>query len=388
MRLLISLHDQKQGYALSAYLTKNGLENKFEIVSETDWSSQDYGSMSCRVWVIDEDHFVEAKKIAEEFVAAPADPRYLPEEKPQPALIKPPPPKKEKRRQQPVASAREPIGKLTTFLLVLCSIFLLFGEATVPSIEKLPPGNLPVTPFLMPSLYKQLMFDYPYAYDILDKIINVYGADSLDREQNLPPEEQLLLDQFHKTPYWTGLYDTFLDARRHGTPLWTGDVPLFEKEKKGQVWRLFTPCLLHADILHLLFNMLWLALLGRQMESRLGMPRYAVFLIAVGIFSNTAQYLMGGANFLGFSGILCGMLAFVWMRRRNAAWEGYQLQAGTIGFITFFILLMFAIQFATFIAQYFFDYSLSPGIANTAHLSGAFFGYLLAKIKFFAWKTT
>lgn len=82
------------------------------------------------------------------------------------------------------------------------------------------------------------------------------------------------------------------------------------------------------------------------------------------------------------------MLAFVWVRRKYAAWEGYQLQPGTLGFITFFILLMVAIQLFSFFAEYFWNFPIIPGIANTAHLSGAFIGYLLAKMKFYAWKIT
>jgi GlpG protein len=387
MRLLISLNDQKQGHALSAYLTNEGFDNKLEIIPNADWGSADYGSAACKVWIIDEDHFDEAKRIAQEFVTAPDDPRFLAASKPTPTIA---PPLPTYRTARPAAekkpALREPMGNLTFYLLILCTLILFFSEVSAPVIEKVPPGNLPLTPFLMPQLYKDMMFDYPQAWEILDKIINAYGANSLLNPETLPAEAQPLLQKFYNTPYWKGFYDLFMEAHRDPAATLTINAPLFEKERQGEIWRLFTPCLLHADILHLIFNMLWLAVLGRQMEFRLGKMRYLLFIVTVGVLSNTAQYLMGGPNFLGFSGILTGMLAFVWVRRRHAAWEGYQLQPGTLGFIAFFILLMFAIQLTSFIAEYYFGYLIAPSIANTAHLSGALIGYLLGKIRFFSWK--
>ena len=46
----------------------------------------------------------------------------------------------------------------------------------------------------------------------------------------------------------------------------TGQV--LPEVRRGQVWRLFTPMFLHFDILHILFNMLWLRDLGSMIEAR------------------------------------------------------------------------------------------------------------------------
>lgn len=393
MRLLIQLKDQKQGYALSAYLTKRRIENQLEMIPNTDWGSSEYGQMACKLWIIDEDHFLEAEKIAKEFTKEPNEARFIQNE---PVSIKPSKntlasPLKtsnlSKANQREMIS-QEPMGKITLFLLIICSLLLFSKELSTPTYDKPIPEQLPMTPFYMPEVYKQLMFDYPYAYTILDKIIRVYGVESLKNTSELPSEGVFLLNEFNRTPYWKGFYQLFMNAHQNGSRLSDENAPLFEKIRQGEIWRLFTPCLLHADILHLIFNMMWLAVLGKQMEERLGKARYLLFILIVGILSNCAQYLMGGSNFLGFSGVLCGMLAFVWVRRKYAAWEGYQLQPGTLGFITFFILLMVAIQLFSFFAEYFWNFPIIPGIANTAHLSGAFIGYLLAKMKFYAWKIT
>ena len=160
---------------------------------------------------------------------------------------------------------------------------------------------------------------------------------------------------------------------------------LIEKIRDGEFWRLFTPCLMHNDILHILFNMLWLIVLGKQLEQRLGIRRYLLLVLLTGIFSNTCQYLMSGSDFLGFSGVLCAMLAFIWIRQKIAPWEGYPLERSTIAFMMVFILAMSIIQIGSFFLENQYQISISPGIANTAHLSGAFIGICMACLPCFAW---
>ena len=77
---------------------------------------------------------------------------------------------------------------------------------------------------------------------------------------------------------------------------------------------------------------------------------------------------------------------FIWARQQHAAWEGYQLQKATFTFITIFILGMFTLQFVAFLLQMLDIASFSPGIANTAHISGGVVGYLLGRLNFFAWR--
>ena len=103
-------------------------------------------------------------------------------------------------------------------------------------------------------------------------------------------------------------------------------LPCSKKSRREKYWRLFTPCLLHNDIFHIFFNMIWLVVLGKQMEMRLSLFRYALFILIAAVVTNTAQYLMSGSNFIGFSGVLCAMLTFIWMRQKKTAWEGYQLR--------------------------------------------------------------
>lgn len=377
MRLIYTIEDQNKGQALSAYLVEHGIENQLELTTNTDWGSPEYGTVSCKLWVYDEDHFEEAMQLVDEF---DKDPSKINSYHMEPSLSK----AGLKIEPVPLINERQPMGKVTLYLLIICTLLLVIASLTSPLINKTS-SNLPYTPIAASPIYKTLMYDYPEAFEIIDRIIALYGIDTLQDPNALPKEGQYLLQKFYKTPYWRGIYDQLRQHYKTPAAPWNFNAPMFEKIKQGEIWRVFTPCLLHSDLLHLLFNMLWLAVLGKQLEQRLKTMRYCLFILITAIISNTAQYLMSGSAFLGFSGVLCAMIAFVWMRQRCAAWEGYQLERSTIGFIAFFILFMFSIQVISFFLEAHSETFIPISLANTAHLTGAFSGYCLAKTRYFAW---
>ncbi len=132
--------------------------------------------------------------------------------------------------------------------------------------------------------------------------------------------------------------------------------------------------------------MFWLITLGKQLEQRLPSWRYLLFILIVAAFSNTAQYLMSGPNFLGFSGVLCGMLAFMWERQKRAAWEGYRMDRLTFLFMLIFVLGLASLQILSFFVEKAFAISLSSNMANMAHLSGGGMGWWLGRGHFFSWR--
>lgn len=117
------------------------------------------------------------------------------------------------------------------------------------------------------------------------------------------------------------------------------DMPLYRTTldpaaslKQGELWRILTPAFLHGGPIHLLFNMLSLASLGRLTERLEGIGRYAliVFLIAIG--SHLLQGLMpmkwfGSPNFVGISGVIFGLLGYVGMKTTLRPDLGIQLPA-------------------------------------------------------------
>jgi len=132
--------------------------------------------------------------------------------------------------------------------------------------------------------------------------------------------------------------------------------------------------------------MLWLWILGKQLETRMTKLRYILFVVIVGIVTNILQYLMGGPYFLGFSGVIMGMIGFIWMRQKIAPWEGYPLPKAAILFISIYVVAMLGLQVFSFFSQAFGGMVLAPNIGNTAHISGAVIGIILGKIPFFSWR--
>jgi GlpG protein len=202
---------------------------------------------------------------------------------------------------------------------------------------------------------------------------------SLARLQSSNPENLLQI------PFWRGIYDWILLKLTTG---YTGPAegPLFTNIREGQIWRLFSPCVLHRDFLHILFNMIWLWMLGRPIEQRIGAGKMLLVTLIAGIGSNVVQYLMSGPLFLGYSGVIMGLAGFIWMRQKVAPWENYPLQRGTILFLAFFVLAMTVLQMLSFFAQLIVHVPFGVNIANSAHISGAIIGMMLGRMSFFSWR--
>lgn len=83
--------------------------------------------------------------------------------------------------------------------------------------------------------------------------------------------------------------------------------------RSGQLWRLLTPVFFHFFLLHLVFNMLWLWELGRAIEFVQSTKRLALLVLALGILSNLGQFYASGPAFGGMSGIIYGLLGYIWI---------------------------------------------------------------------------
>lgn len=359
MRLIYTFDDARLGKRYSNFLVTKGIENNCDIAPG-----------GCRIWIKNEDKVPEAIDWLEQFNQDPYNAQFQP---------KSPPPPPEQATEVEASFTKEPLGAMNLFLLLLCCFIFPISQITAPHVESIP-SNIPALPLLASPIKKTLLYDYPEAYTLIDKISNSFGTEDI---QKLPPEGKQLLQQFQQTPYWQGIYGQIVDLLS-GRPIQNTFAPMFEKIREGQVWRLFSPIFLHADIFHLIFNMIWLIVIGKQIEKRVGMARYLLLVLLAAIFSNTAQYLMSGPNFIGISGVLCAMVVFVWVRQRKAPWEGYFMQPATWSFFAFFVLLMFGIQLASFMMEVTMHTAFPASIANTAHLSGALMGYLLGNLNYFS----
>ncbi len=404
MRLIATFQDQRKAILLSNYLKSQNIENECEITISTDWGDPQYGAPTCRIWVKDEDHLQEALAITRNFSENSEDPRFQPLETDQVEVhLKRERPKtftennfKHPEINQKVLESRsewrnEPMGFVTLSLLVICCLFFFFTNmsAPVPDQETLKSKAefLPLEPLQYSNLEKKLLFDYPHAFEIVDTINEKIENEHITNFNPLPKTIAPLYKQFLKKSYWRGYYDRILSYfEPFYASRFSADAPWFEKIQLGQLWRLISPAFLHAGYFHLFFNMLWLIILGKQLEQRIKWQRYLFFVIFAALVTNTSQYLMSGFNFMGFSGVVCAMIAFVWVRQREAPWEGYLLQTSTLNFTLIFLISILLLQLGSFYSEIMYKYSINPGIANTAHMMGLLVGAILGKLNVFSWK--
>ncbi|QSX38952.1 rhomboid family intramembrane serine protease GlpG [Shewanella sedimentimangrovi] len=129
----------------------------------------------------------------------------------------------------------------------------------------------------------------------------------------------------------------------------------------AEVWRLFTPTLMHFSLMHISFNLLWWWYLGGKIETRLGTGPLLLLLLVAGTLPNLAQYLLTGPNFGGLSGVVYAVAGYTWVMGIKKPQAGIGLPPAYMGFMLLWMLLGF------------FDV-LGMSMANGAHLAGLVIG--------------
>jgi rhomboid protease GlpG len=145
----------------------------------------------------------------------------------------------------------------------------------------------------------------------------------------------------------------------------------FPEIRAGEVWRLVTPIFLHGGLLHLLFNMLWLYQLGGQIERQESSRSVTVMVLVFAIICNTAQYLVSGPLFVGMSGVVYGLLGYIWMMTRFQVGTRYMLSEQTVTFMLLWLGLCLV--------------GLIPHVANTEHVVGMLLGVAWGFVRSGGW---
>jgi GlpG protein len=237
-------------------------------------------------------------------------------------------------------------------------------------------------PFMptIPLIQQVLMYDYPIAFTLSNVFNEQYPLDAKEDMQSLSVEAMALKEEIESNPPWMGLYELLLHLDQPKPYL---HAKLFGNILQGEVWRLITPIFLHGDILHILFNMLWLWLLGKMVEHTMGKGSFILFIASVAMITNTLQYLMTGPLFMGFSGVIAAFAGYIWVRKKIAPWEIWPIDSSTLLFLWIFIFGMFGLQIIAFFLQFFHIRFFPMRIANTAHISGLLLGMWMARLRIF-----
>ncbi|MGE3557138.1 MAG: rhomboid family intramembrane serine protease [Candidatus Obscuribacterales bacterium] len=375
MRLIGSLPTQQDALRFATFLKTQQIDCLIE-------KEQDY-----QIWIISEDHLDEAIAHLDHYKSHPDDPRFrlTPQQPPLPSADQQAALQAEKARNLRPASLfkRSPLGKVILALFILSIALYAWGlvqEAKFKPFHNDKELGLP----LLPPIYTALLYDYPKALADIQHLATQYTPAQIKDPSTLTPAQQQQIKTTLTTPWFQGFYSRLVRLVQHKPPLPHG--PLFQKIREGQLWRLVTPILLHGGFLHILFNLIWLWVLGNQVEERIGPWRITLLILIGAIISNTAQYLMSGPLFFGLSGIVLTLFGFIWVRQRKAPWEGYLLNKIVIAFLTIWILGIAALQVVLFFVQLTGNGLPPIGIANTAHIVGGLVGAACGTLNIFSAK--
>jgi len=382
MRLLATLRNQEQALHLSRLLSSKNIFHKVEIVESLDWGSEDYKDPKCTLWVVEEEDFPHAEKLLEQFLSSP---QTFVKKAPLSSLIES---KESLEKMQHFFQKKEKVRRsfflksspLTNASIAICVLLFLLSNFYTSNANK----SLAGLPTLITSpISRWFLFDYPQNWTLLVDLAQKYGVQALDNPQLLPSQGKLELEKFFSIKQWSGIYPQLVEKMKDSSYIFQANAPLFQKIREGQLWRLVSPAFLHFDLFHIFFNMIWALFLGRQIEWNIGPLRYIVLILIAACISNTAQYLMSGPSFLGYSGVVCAFVGFIWVRQKKAPQERYFLEPSTAYFIFLFIGALALVQTGAFFIDVFLDKDFTPPIANTAHIAGGITGALLALTPFF-----
>ncbi len=131
--------------------------------------------------------------------------------------------------------------------------------------------------------------------------------------------------------------------------------------KHGWYFQLLTAIFIHANIVHLAFNMFWLYILGSQCEITFGAKRYLIIYFISGFFGNILSlYLLPlGTVSVGASGAIFGIFGSL------MAYSGFTRK-------NMFASIVYAIFILVLNAGF--------GVNVVAHFGGLFSGFILGYI--------
>lgn len=188
-----------------------------------------------------------------------------------------------------------------------------------------------------------------------------------------PPPQPARVELPQLVPYVSytilGLTVLIYLAQMLSEALLGGDIPANYGMKinefiiAGQLWRLFTPALLHGSILHIGFNMYALLVFGTGLERFFGHGRFLLLYLSGAFAGNVLSFLITPNPSLGASTAIFGLLgAQAIFLYRNRELFGDQARA--------------SLQNILFIAGINFVIGLQPGIDNWGHLGGLLGGLI------------
>ena len=352
MRLIAKFKSEEKGQKFLRVLRAQEIEALLEKESD-----------EFHVWVIKEDQIAIAEKCYHDFLEGKEQEEFV-----SPII------EEQEINQIPVQNVY--LAPLTRFFIFFCGIIFLASLYQSSEMKNVQTSLYPV----FTKVQQNLMYDFPESLEYINELTQQYAITKETKLDSLPESGKLLLKKIEENQIWPGIYYVLLNWKDRAHLF---KAKMFNDIRKGEVYRVVTPTFLHTEFLHFLFNMLWLWILGKSMEKNMKFLIYIFFVAITAAVTNTVQYLITGPFFMGFSGVVSAMAGYIWVRKKIAPWEIYPVDFGTLIFLWVFIFGMFALQVVAFFLEILHIVSFQLTIANAAHVTGAFLGMLLGRVKMF-----
>jgi len=181
---------------------------------------------------------------------------------------------------------------------------------------------------------------------------------------------------------------------RLGLEIWANDYFYLRPAAvvNGQIWQLVTYAFFHAGLMHLLFNMLGLWMFGAQFETDFGSKRFYEFYFWCVIGAALTTVGVGALGLLAYQHVpipLFAVMGNIWQMATigaSGAVYGLLLAFGILNGDRQIYVFPFpiAIKARYIVAIWIFiafvsAFNGSNGVAEFAHLGGAFFGWLYVR---------
>lgn len=306
MRQLTESTDKAYLNLFSDYLYSKGIESELETDEHGKWS----------LWILDDDQLDEAKELFTGYESDPTRSEFKAGSQKGRERFK----KDEseaKKSKAKVVDARTTFNQSDASGSVFISVGLLILSIGIFALS-----------FMNPDVYENL-------------------------------QSKLWISEFKlqkSSEGFSGLLSSILSPA-----FWNSFLP---EVRNGQVWRVITPVFMHASIMHIFFNMYWVAVFGPRVERLVGTGWFTLFFLLASILPNVGQYMVEGPNFLGMSGVVYGLIGFAWMIQRINSMVHLGMDDGLMIFATIWMLLGFV--------------GIIPYLANIAHLGGLLVGMAFA----------
>lgn len=139
-----------------------------------------------------------------------------------------------------------------------------------------------------------------------------------------------------------------------------------------QWWRLLSPTFLHFSLTHLIFNCLWIYILGSRIEIIDGKNIFLLVFLLTSLAGNLGEFLFTGNYFFGgLSGAVYGLIGYCFIIELDNRFRKYDLTES----IYIFMFLWLLLGFTGLLSVFGFG-----NVANTAHLVGMISGFILGLI--------